>query len=58
MLNADARDFKKFNVFEDTRFDVLKRVKFLPTYEFDFHTTEERLHYVIVSALTSYTHTA
>ena len=38
---------KNFNVFEDTRFDFLKRVEFLPVYEFDFHTTEEWLHYGI-----------
>ena len=32
---------KILNVFEDTRFDFLKRVEFLSINEFDFHTTEE-----------------
>ena len=47
---------KNFYVFEDTRFDFLKRVEFLPIYEFDFHTTEERLHYGIVPAVAPSAH--
>jgi len=47
---------KNFDVFEDTIFDFLKRVEFLPVYEFDFHTTEERLHCGVVPAVVPSAH--
>lgn len=56
MKSTDPRHYKNFDVFEGTRFDFLKRVEFLPGYEFDFHTTEERLLYGIVLAIASSTH--